>query len=68
LYDSWWTVTGTDRPTTDQPLWQTQTTNTRTGADTWRCKECHGWDYQGKDGAYLAQLAFYWLRHLCRPG
>ncbi len=22
------------------------------GADTWRCKECHGWDYKGKDGAY----------------
>jgi hypothetical protein len=19
---------------------------------TWRCKECHGWDKQGKDGAY----------------
>lgn len=19
---------------------------------TWRCKECHGWDYQGVDGAY----------------
>ncbi len=22
------------------------------GADTWRCKECHGWDYIGKDGRY----------------
>lgn len=22
------------------------------GADTWRCKECHGWDYKGKAGAY----------------
>jgi thiosulfate dehydrogenase len=52
LYDAWWGVTGADKPTTDQPLWSTQTTNTRTGADTWRCKECHGWDYQGKDGAY----------------
>ena len=19
---------------------------------TWRCQECHGWDYLGKDGAY----------------
>ena len=18
----------------------------------WRCKECHGWDYKGRDGAY----------------
>ncbi len=22
------------------------------GSSTWRCKECHGWDYKGKDGAY----------------
>lgn len=22
------------------------------GATTWRCKECHGWDYKGADGAY----------------
>ena len=52
LYDVWWEVVGAEAPTTDQPLWKTQTTNTRTGADTWRCKECHGWDYQGVDGAY----------------
>ena len=39
-------------PEGDQPLWATQTTNTRTGADTWRCKECHGWDYKGAEGAY----------------
>ncbi|MCL5958041.1 MAG: c-type cytochrome, partial [Chloroflexi bacterium] len=52
LYDKWWTVAGAAKPTTDQPLWATQTTNTRNGSDTWRCKECHGWDYRGKDGAY----------------
>lgn len=22
------------------------------GATTWRCKECHGWDYKGNAGAY----------------
>ena len=33
-------------------MWALQTTNTRTGTDTWRCKECHGWDYKGKGGAY----------------
>jgi thiosulfate dehydrogenase len=54
LYDAWWEVVGAEAPTTDQPLWKTQTTNTRTGADTWRCKECHGWDYKGVDGAYGA--------------
>jgi hypothetical protein len=52
LYDRWWSVLGVDAPAGDQPLWATQTTNTRSGVDTWRCKECHGWDYKGKDGAY----------------
>lgn len=52
LYDKWWAALGLDAPQDDQPLWKTQTTNTRTGADTWRCKECHGWDYRGVDGAY----------------
>ena len=52
LYDKWWVVTGGTEPTGDSPLWKTQTSNTRTGPDTWRCKECHGWDYKGVDGAY----------------
>jgi mono/diheme cytochrome c family protein len=52
LYDMWWEVLGVDAPAEDQPLWATQTTNTQSGADTWRCKECHGWDYKGVDGAY----------------
>ena len=52
LYDKWWAVLELDEPKGDHPLWSTQTTNTRTGVDTWRCKECHGWDYKGKDGAY----------------
>ena len=52
LYDTWWNVLALDEPEGDHPLWSTQSTNTRTGPDTWRCKECHGWDYKGKDGAY----------------
>jgi thiosulfate dehydrogenase len=52
LYDNWIKAMGVDTPATDQPLFATQTTNTRTGTDTWRCKECHGWDYKGADGAY----------------
>lgn len=52
LYNDWMKALGVDVPAVDQPLWATQTTNTRTGKDTWRCKECHGWDYLGKDGAY----------------
>ncbi len=52
LYDKWWVAAGVAQPQGDHPLWATQTTNTRKGLDTWRCKECHGWDYKGKDGAY----------------
>lgn len=55
MYDNWWAVTGLDKPMTDHPLWASRpdtTSNSRTGADTWRCKECHGWDYKGVDGVY----------------
>ena len=52
LYDSWMKAANVATPAGNSPLWSSQTTNTRTGADTWRCKECHGWDYKGKDGAY----------------
>jgi thiosulfate dehydrogenase len=52
LYDDWIKALGVDVPEGDQALWKTQTTNTRTGKDTYRCKECHGWDYKGVDGAY----------------
>ncbi len=52
LYDKWWNAMGVDAPEGDMPLWATQDTNTRSGTDTWRCKECHGWDYLGVDGAY----------------
>jgi mono/diheme cytochrome c family protein len=52
LYDSWIKEAGVEEPASDQPLWASQTTNTRTGTDTWRCKECHGWDYKGAEGAY----------------
>jgi len=52
LYDNWVKETKAAAPAGNQPLWALQTTNTRTGTDTWRCKECHGWDYKGKGGAY----------------
>ncbi len=53
LYDNWWkTSTGVEKPTEDHPLWKTQTDNKRSGYSTYRCKECHGWDYRGKEGAY----------------
>jgi thiosulfate dehydrogenase len=53
LYDKWWMeVPKASEPKGDHPLWASQSTNKSTGSATWRCKECHGWDYKGKDGAY----------------
>ncbi|MHC4067476.1 MAG: c-type cytochrome, partial [Planctomycetota bacterium] len=62
LYDKWWNVTDVtaEEPTEDHPLWADRATdpdtgepfNARGGADSWRCKECHGWDYKGAAGAY----------------
>ncbi len=55
MYDKWWAVIDANAPTTDHPLWPLRPdtiSNTQTGADTWRCKECHGWDYKGVNGRY----------------
>ncbi len=51
LYDDWLTVTGSTPPG-DHPLWSEQSTNAGSGAPTWQCSECHGWDYKGKGGVY----------------
>ncbi|MBI2202772.1 MAG: hypothetical protein HYU41_02800 [Candidatus Rokubacteria bacterium] len=52
LYDNWWKEGAGKAPTGDHPMWARQSTNKGKGATTWRCKECHGWDYRGKDGVY----------------
>ena len=52
LYDDWIKETKATTPTGNHSLWALQTTNARSGKDTWRCKECHGWDYKGISGAY----------------
>ncbi len=54
LYDNWIGVLDTKAPDGNHPLWALQTTNTRIGPGTWRCRECHGFDYKGKDGDYGA--------------
>ncbi|RMF81031.1 MAG: DUF4215 domain-containing protein [Planctomycetota bacterium] len=54
-YDRWTAEYFLADPNMDHPLWQyrpDQTSNLSTGAATWRCKECHGWDYKGVDGQY----------------
>ena len=59
LYDKWWPINAAAEPTTDfDPIWASQSTNTRSGGDTWRCKECHGWDYIGNLGRYSSGSHF----------
>lgn len=52
LYDKWWKVAGTDAPKAAHPAYPTKAKYKGKGGADWRCKECHGWDYRGKDGVY----------------
>ena len=54
LYDKWYAVKGveTKAPETPHPLYPKDGKYADKAGATWRCKECHGWDYMGKDGAY----------------
>ena len=54
IYDRWYAVLAVEPPAGDMPIWGRQSTNSRSGADTWRCAECHGWDYKGASGAYAS--------------
>lgn len=51
LYDKWFTENRSVRPKMIQPSYP-RLANKSNAKDSWRCKECHGWDYLGKDGAY----------------
>lgn len=52
LYDKWWKVVGVEEPKRAHPAYPAAGKYKAKGGTDWRCKECHGWDYQGKDGAY----------------
>jgi len=52
LYDKWWQVIGTEGPKQAHPAYPASGKYKAKGGTDWRCKECHGWDYMGKDGAY----------------
>jgi mono/diheme cytochrome c family protein len=57
LYDRWWVVidapepegTNSTYPAEENAMFQDPP---RSGSQTYRCKECHGWDYLGVDGFY----------------
>ncbi len=52
LYDKWWVMIGAPTPVGDHPLYPPA--GQQSGSGTFRCKECHGWDYKGAAGAYGA--------------
>ena len=56
LYDKWYKVVGADKPADTHPAYPSA--GKKEGASTWRCKECHGWDYKGADGAYAGGSHF----------
>ena len=52
LYDNWYKTIGERAPGAKHPLYPADGGYASKPGSTWRCKECHGWDYKGKDGAY----------------
>jgi thiosulfate dehydrogenase len=52
LYDKWFKENNTAMPAQANPSYpENGKYMGKKGAD-WRCKECHGWDYQGNKGVY----------------
>ena len=58
LYDSWYGEKGVDAPAKRHPAYPASGGYANKVASTWRCKECHGWDYLGRSGAYRAGSHF----------
>lgn len=54
LYDKWFAVNGADEPKKSHPTYPADKKYASKPGANWRCKECHGWDYMGKDGAYAS--------------
>lgn len=50
MYDTWYAQVGKRAPEETHPAYPADAK--KKGASTWRCKECHGWDYKGRNGAY----------------
>ena len=58
LYDKWFKTNSTEKPDTANPAYPDSGKYKGKKAADWRCKECHGWDYAGKDGAYSSGKHF----------
>jgi cytochrome c553 len=54
LYDKWYKVIGVDAPKKSHPAYPADKKYAAKPKANWRCKECHGWDGKGVDGAYAS--------------
>ena len=50
-YDNWINALDKEPLKENHPSWPASNTE-KQGANTWRCKACHGWDYKGINGNY----------------
>lgn len=54
LYDKWYKVLKVDAPKVSNKLYPADKKYADKPKANWRCKECHGWDGLGRDGAYAS--------------
>lgn len=54
LYGNWSRETGRQPPAGPHPAYRGKLDDASDERGTWNCRECHGWDYLGKDGAFAA--------------
>jgi len=52
LYDDWLVHSGGQRQALPHPSYPPKANFANVANETWRCKECHGWDYKGDQGQY----------------
>jgi mono/diheme cytochrome c family protein/rubredoxin len=52
MYDNWQVETGGRPQSLPHPAYPPTAYFVNDATMTWRCKECHGWDYAGKQGQY----------------
>jgi len=54
LYDDWQAQLGGRLQALRHPAYPANGYFANVPSETWRCKECHGWDYKGAQGAYAS--------------
>jgi cytochrome c553 len=54
LYDDWQAQAGGQRQALPHPAYPPKAYYADVAPITWRCKECHGWDYKGNQGQYAS--------------